>query len=120
MLTSQKITEIRKSKGMSMVELSTKTGITQASISRYESGKIRKINSENLAKIAEALEVSVEDLTEGDSAYTAELRPYERQKELTSVQDEDDEKMLFAFHMLPKEAKSSVIQICHIIAERTA
>lgn len=60
---SARITEIRKAKGMSQQDLSAKTGITQARLSRIESGS-SEISCSDLFIIAEALQKPVAEFLE--------------------------------------------------------
>ncbi|MDD6210495.1 MAG: helix-turn-helix transcriptional regulator [Bacteroidales bacterium] len=59
----KKIAYIRKEKGLNQGELAVITGMTQQSISRYESGSIN-IGFEALKKIANALDCKIGDITE--------------------------------------------------------
>ena len=52
---------IRKRLNMTQEQLSERTGISQANMSRYESGE-RKLTLENAAKIANALGCTVDEL----------------------------------------------------------
>lgn len=58
------IKKIRKKYGLSQGELAELIGVTQATISLYETGK-RNINIETAQKIAIALEVSLDELWHG-------------------------------------------------------
>ena len=58
------IRDVRKAKGITQQELGEKTGIDQASISRMERGQ-KTIKLNDLKVIAEALEVSLEELVRG-------------------------------------------------------
>lgn len=56
----EKIKEIRSKKGLSTYQLSNLTGISQSAISKLENDK-RKIDVETLQKIADALEVPIDE-----------------------------------------------------------
>lgn len=61
---ANRFVELRKKMGLSQQELADAAGVTQASISNYESGK--QIPSVNTAdKIASALGVSLNELLRG-------------------------------------------------------
>ena len=60
------IKALRKQKGITQQGLSEVSGIDQSSISRMENGK-QSISLNNLYLIADALEVTVESLLNGDS-----------------------------------------------------
>ena len=117
MLVSQKIAVLRKEKGMSMTDLAIATGITQTSISRYENGKIKKIEETKLVKIAEALGVTYEELVKGDPVYEKKTvrGPYARKTEQVDVQDELDKDLLFSFHNLSGDTKAIVLQLCRVL-----
>ena len=57
----ENITRIRKSKNISQGELAEKIGVDRSSISHYESGS-KSPSITNLEKIAEALNVSIDEL----------------------------------------------------------
>lgn len=58
----ERIKKFRYEKGLSTYQLSQMIGVSQSSISKLENGK-RKIDSDFLEKIADALNISVERLT---------------------------------------------------------
>jgi glucose-1-phosphate thymidylyltransferase len=64
-----RIAAIRERRGWSQQRLADSLGVTNATVSRYEAGH-RRINTPTLARIAEALEVPLEDLTPGDEGRT--------------------------------------------------
>lgn len=57
----EKMRDYRKQKGWTLKDLAKKTGVTSISIGRYETGK-REPNLTTLVKIADVLEVTVDDL----------------------------------------------------------
>lgn len=57
-----RIKEIRESKGITQTELSEKSGITRTTIWKLETGAEEVTTSRTLAKIADALNVSIADL----------------------------------------------------------
>ena len=61
MSLSKNIKKYRKEKGWSMHELSRRSGVSTASISRVESGKI-KFTIDNVYKIAKSLGISIDKL----------------------------------------------------------
>lgn len=58
------INKYRKQKELTLKGLAEKIGITEATVQKYEAGNIKKIDVEMLKKIADALEVEPENLTE--------------------------------------------------------
>jgi len=63
---AENLKNIRTEKGINQALLSQKTGLSQAAISQFENGE-RIPTPKNIQKIADALEVKVEKLTEGDA-----------------------------------------------------
>lgn len=53
--------ELRKSKGLSQIELSKLSGIRQSTISQYENGS-RKPSMSKAKKLADALSVTLDDI----------------------------------------------------------
>lgn len=54
--------ELREQAGLSMTKLAHRAGVDVASISRIEAHKQHLLSQENLAKVAQTLGVTVEDL----------------------------------------------------------
>ena len=101
-----------------MTDLASAAGIARTSISRYESGKIKRIEPDKLARIAAALDTSPEDLTKDDPLYQKESikGPYDSQKDLVTVQDDYDKELLFTFHQLSSETKIAALHLFQTIA----
>nr|DAK18258.1 MAG TPA: Repressor protein CI [Caudoviricetes sp.]DAT90667.1 MAG TPA: Repressor protein CI [Bacteriophage sp.] len=60
------IKKYRKEKDMTIKDVAYRVGITEATMQKYEAGNIKKIDIEMLKKIADALCVRPENLTEWD------------------------------------------------------
>lgn len=60
------IKKYRKEKDMTIKDVAERVGITEATMQKYEAGNIKKIDIEMLKKIADALSVLPENLTEWD------------------------------------------------------
>lgn len=58
----KRIKELRKANNMTIKDLSEKSGVGQSTISEIETGKAKNPKSETLAKIANALNVTVDTL----------------------------------------------------------
>lgn len=58
------IKKYRKEKEMTIKDVASRVGITEATMQKYEAGNIKKIDVEMLKKIADALSVLPENLTE--------------------------------------------------------
>jgi len=61
-MLSQKITELREAAGMNKSELGRKVGVSDVTISYWESGAVKNISSNNLVPLASALGISVSEL----------------------------------------------------------
>ena len=59
-----KIYDIRTKYRISQPELASRSGVSQSQISKYEKGEIAKPSHDKLIRIAEALNCSVEDITD--------------------------------------------------------
>lgn len=71
----QRIHAARKAKGLTLLEIADKVGLSEATIQRYEAGKIANVSIDMVKKIAAALGVSAQYLLgwgsdEQDSYYT--------------------------------------------------
>jgi transcriptional regulator with XRE-family HTH domain len=85
-----KVKKKREEKGMNQKELANASGITQATISRIESGQVRELKSGALKRLASALGVTVdflvgkterltpEDIVSSDADAKYLLRGYEK------------------------------------------
>jgi len=66
-----RIKEFREARGWSQSELKRRSGVGQDAISRLESGHVQNPRIENVQKIADALEVSLDDLLRKPAAGSA-------------------------------------------------
>lgn len=57
-----KIREVRIAKGMTQEELSSKSGVSRGTICALESNDLRSTTSETLVKLANALNVKIDDI----------------------------------------------------------
>jgi transcriptional regulator with XRE-family HTH domain len=90
MSLTEKVRRAREKLGMNQKQLAAASKITQATISRIESGQVKELKSEALKRLAAALRVTVDylvdkttelssqDLLQSDSAAEYILRGYER------------------------------------------
>lgn len=70
--------------GLTMLEVAERVGVSEATISRYESGNIRNMRRERIAKYARALQVSPADFLEIDEDY---IKTHEILKTLTGTEN---------------------------------
>lgn len=79
MLLGERITELRKSKGMSQGELAERLHVHQSMVTRWEKGRIQP-KAQTLEKIAQALDTPIQELANGlEVAETLILREIDPQ-----------------------------------------
>lgn len=71
MKTSEKIKQLRLSKGLSQEALGDIVGVKKAAINKYETGRVVNIKRSTLQKLADALDVMPADLLDDDEATDA-------------------------------------------------
>lgn len=92
----EKIKKLRESYGMTIKDLSDKSGVGQSTISEIETGKAKNPKSETLAKIANALNVTVDSLLaeKWDDEYNPNGELAEQVKFIESLQLNSPEEAL--------------------------
>ena len=91
---SERLKELRKQAGLTQVELAGKLGIVQSSYADCERGK-KKPTQENLVKIAQILNVSVDYLVGNSEEKTDELDNIELLFRMNSNGLTKEEKIIF-------------------------
>ena len=97
---------IRQEKGLSVYEVSRRSGIAQSTLSMWKNGKTKVLGAENMQKLADVLEVPVEYLLTGD----AEPKHYEDPLTAELAQrmmNDHDMRLLFS---AAKDAKPETLQ----------
>ena len=84
-IDGSKIKEIRESQGLTQLYVATAVGVTTDTISRWENRKYPTIKRENALKLAEALEVDVEEILE------TEEEPEKEQAEQKQPLEQEEE-----------------------------
>lgn len=95
-MKSNKIKEVRRNAGYTQKELADKSGLSIASIQGYEQGKYNP-KLATVRKLAEALEVTISDLVEDWSLFSAE----EFAEDLEKL-DKQETKLLTNYRQLNK------------------
>ena len=85
METGRLIKSKRIAKGLTMKEVANFVGVSEASVSKWESGKIDNIRSDKLMKLAEILDIPVIDLVL--DAEEREARDAQRKKDQKETED---------------------------------
>jgi transcriptional regulator with XRE-family HTH domain len=111
MSVGTKITEYRKKSGITSRDLAAMLGITPATMSRYESGKILSISPEILDRMAACLGCTVDELVMDDTNYSF-LKKHPRRK--TSSLSQEEESLLKGYNGLTPELQDVVRRICQI------
>ncbi|CAD0159844.1 helix-turn-helix domain-containing protein [Streptococcus thermophilus] len=91
---SERLKELRKQAHLTQVELASKLGIVQSSYADWERGK-KKPTQENLVKIAQILNVSVDYLVGNSEEKNDELDNIELLFRMNSKGLSDEEKKIF-------------------------
>jgi transcriptional regulator with XRE-family HTH domain len=85
---------------MTLKELANKIGLTEATVQKYEAGNIKSVSAEVLKKIADALDVAPENLTEWERSDYLKYR--------SDKQGEDEAKVIKMYSRLTRGHKVAV------------
>ena len=110
MLVRDKMKALRKDMHITAAELGDMIGLTQATVSRYENGYVRKIPDDVLTKIANALNTSVHDLTGDDPVYS-HLHKDKYRTTKSIARNDTDKKLLEWYHKQSPEIQGFIQQI---------
>ncbi len=94
MTTGELIRKLRKAKGISVDSLANQTGISRATLFRYENGEIAKIPMKNIITIAKIIEVAATELIANEEA----------REMLTDIPDTEEIPMMNKLPLLGKIA----------------
>lgn len=96
-LFRERLVSLRKAKGLNQGELSERIGHAENYIMRVETGRIKTVPTETLTKIAQNLDVFVDDLlfSQGYNESSEELRT-----KILRLTDTDDVKKLRKYYRL--------------------
>lgn len=72
----------RKELGLTMKELAQKVGVSEGTISRWESGNIANMRKDKLPALAETLQISIETITGGKEPQAKTVTLADQQEEL--------------------------------------
>lgn len=109
MQVKDRIKEVRISSGLTTSQLADAIGVTQATISRYENGYVRRIPVDMLKKIAEACHCQLESLVVEDAQYAHLIG--KGNDDLENNMDEDEKLILNWYHRQSREIQEFVKQI---------
>lgn len=100
MTIGERIRHARNEKKMTLLQLATCIGVREATVQRYESGKIKNISYDAIGAIAEALNVTPAYLMGWEEKTPDDPKADERKAELLEV-----------FNSLPKETQDKFLNI---------
>lgn len=104
MTFGERLTQVRKRKGLSQAEVGKLIGINGDAYGRYERNEV-KPTIEMAVKIAKALAVSLDYLT-GNSDIELDSATLERVQEVTKLSDKDKEHILVTLDALIRDFKN--------------
>ena len=96
----QRIKEKRKEAGLNQKELAAKVGLSEASVSKYEHGKVEDATHNMLNKFADVLGVSIAWL----------LGLEEKPKESASLLSTEEKRLVDGFRSLNRAGKDYIMQ----------
>ena len=100
----QRIKEKRKEAGLNQKELAAKVGLSEASVSKYEHGKVEDATHNMLNKFADVLGVSIAWL----------LGLEEKPKESASLLSTEEKRLVDGFRSLNRAGKDYIMQTMDI------
>ncbi len=109
MTVGENIIDLRKKAGITSRELAAAVGVTPATMSRYEHGKITVISQNMICKISAALGVTVEQLISDDPQYGYISKTKHKKSPSKNM---EEKKLLKGFYGLSPELQDAVRRIC--------
>lgn len=106
---ARNIKKYRKEQNITLKELAEKVGITEGTMQKYEAGNIKSITVDMLHKIADALDVFPENLTEWEKG---EYEDYRKQRH-----NDEESKLLKKYNMLTKSHRKVVRNLIDSLIE---
>ena len=103
------IKKYRLKKGMTLKQLADVIGLSEATVQKYEAGNIKTVGIELINKIAEALDVSPENITEWES------EAYEKYHSEMSAKK--DANLLKKYSQLNNGHKKAVLKLIESLIE---
>jgi transcriptional regulator with XRE-family HTH domain len=103
-----RLSQLRKEKGYTQIDLARKTGLTQALISSYERSRLR-MNAETVIRFAKALNVSTDDILglskSGNGKDRVSLRLVRRLNRIESLPKGNQKTILKAIDFMIQSAR---------------
>ena len=109
MLTRERISLMRKQKGINTTEMGKLLKVSQGTISRYENGTVKRIPYDKLEQIASIFGCSVSDLVKDDQEYApVDEADTDVLSESILVTNKEDIELLKWFHGLTAQERSFI------------
>lgn len=105
-----KLKNRRKELGLTMLEVANKVGVSEATVSRWESGHISNMGRDKITLLAQALSVS--------PSYIMECDINEQPPAPSPILSENEQYLIDKFRNLSWKAQSHVLQTVDILSEK--
>ena len=113
MQVKDRIKEARNNSGLTATQLADAIGVTQATISRYENGYVKRIPTDILKKIAEVCNCQLESLVVEDEQYSYLIG--KGNTILENTKEEDEKLILNWYHKQGKEIQELIKKIARSV-----
>jgi transcriptional regulator with XRE-family HTH domain len=94
-----RLAELRQQRGLTQAEVATRLGVSQQTVNSFEKGR-RRVPVSTLPDLAELLEVSIEQLIEGERAAPKRGPASKLQRQLEQIKKLPRSKQRFVIEML--------------------
>ena len=111
MSLEEKVRQLREQRGMNQKQLADASNITQATISRIESGQVKELKSEALKRLASALGVTVDYLVDK----TSRLTPND-----IAESDPDAQYLLRGYEKLSADGREQLLNFIRFLEDQEA
>lgn len=122
--TVQSIIKRQRAKlGLTQSELAAKVGVTEATISRWESGQISNMRRSKIAALARALEISPSALIDGGFESSESIQRNSPKDDLYEFYvppylQPDQQELLLSFERLSKESRDAIFSLVRLLRDR--
>ena len=99
--------------GLTMLDVAKLVGVSEATISRYESGNIKNMRRDRIEKYAKALQVSPSDFLD----ISEEITPVEPKEEEETELSKNEREMIDIFKGLTPTQQGKLIERAKIMSE---
>lgn len=116
-MVSDKITELKKQKGLTNAKLAELSGVPLGTISKIASGQTKDPQIGALVAIANALECSIEDLVDETSSDNKETNSYYLSDEVSKMAQEiyDNPELRILFDASKKLEKEDILTVVSLV-----